>query len=116
MTLTELFLSVCNFAVTAGWVTLAVLLIRLLLGLPYLQRIPRRFVCLLWVVVGLRLMVPVSFQSTWSLMPSSVPLTKTLLYDPRPTVQTGVSALNTVINEAVMPALTPNPGDSVNPL
>ena len=116
MTLTELFLSVCNFAVTAGWVTLAVILVRFLLGLPYLRRIPRRYTVVLWAVVGLRLIIPVSFQSTWSLMPSSVPLTKTLLYDPTPTVQTGVAALNTVLNETVMPVLTPNPGDSVNPL
>ncbi len=116
MTLTEIFLSVCNFAVTAGWVTLAVMAVRFLLGLPYLRRIPRRYTVVLWAVVGLRLMIPVSIQSTWSLMPPSVPLTKTLLYDPTPTVQTGVGALNTVINEAVMPALTPNPGDSVNPL
>ena len=116
MTLTELFLSVCNFAVTAGWVTLAIMAVRFLLGLPYLRRIPRRYTVVLWAVVGLRLMIPVSIQSTWSLMPPSVPLTKTLLYDPTPTVQTGIGAWNTVINEAVMPALIPNTGDSVNPL
>lgn len=114
--MTELFLSVCNFAGAAGWVTLAVILVRLLLGLPYLRRIPRRYTVVLWAVVGVRLLIPVSVKSPWSLMPASVPLTKTVLYDPTPTVYTGVPALNTVINESVMPALTPNPGDSVNPL
>lgn len=116
MTLTALFLSVCDLAVTAGWAVIAVLLVRLLLGLPYLRRIPRRYTVVLWAVVGLRLLLPALPESTWSLMPASVPLTESVLYDPTPTVHTGIGALNTVINEAVMPILTPNPGDSVNPL
>lgn len=116
MTVTKLFLSVCNLAASAGWVILAVMLVRLLLTLPGLRRIPRRFVCLLWAVVGLRLLLPFSPESAWSLLPHAEPITETFLYDPSPTVHTGVPALNTVINEAVMPSLTPNPGDSVNPL
>lgn len=116
MTLTGLFLSVCNFAGAAGWVALAVMLVRFLLGLPYLRRIPRRYTVILWAVVGLRLMIPVSLKSAWSLLPHAEPITQTMLYDPTPTLHTGVPVLNVVINETVMPSLTPNPGDSVNPL
>ncbi len=116
MTVTTLFLSVCNLAASAGWVVLAVMLVRLLLGLPGLRRIPRRFSVVLWAVVALRLVIPFSFESAWSLLPHAQPITQTLLYDPTPTIHTGVPALNAVINEAVMPSVTPNPGDSVNPL
>ena len=114
--MTMLFLSVCSAAIAAGWVVLGVMLLRLLLYLPGLRRVPRTCVCLLWAVVGLRLVVPSSLESAWSLLPHAEPLTEALLYDPTPTVHTGVPVLNTVINEAVMPTVTPNPGDSCGPL
>ena len=114
--MTALFLTVCNAAIAAGWVVLGVMLLRLLLQLPELRRVPRWCVCLLWAVVGLRLLIPFSLESTWSLLPHAELLTETLLYDPTPTVHTGVPALNTVINESVMSSLASNPGYSVNPL
>ncbi|MBE6659309.1 MAG: M56 family metallopeptidase [Ruminococcaceae bacterium] len=116
MTSAKLFLSVCNLAASAGWAVIAVMLIRLLLGLPGLRRIPRRYVCLLWAVVGLRLVFPFSPESVLSLIPSAEVLPQTILYDSTPTVTTGVPALNAVINDAVMPSFAPNPGDSVNPM
>ena len=116
MTSAKLFLTVCNLAASAGWAVIAVMLIRLLLGLPGLRRIPRRYVCLLWAVVGLRLVFPFSPESVLSLIPSAEVLPQTILYDRTPEVTTGVPALNAVINESVMPSFTPNPGDSVNPM
>ncbi len=116
MTSAKLFLTVCNLAASAGWVVIAVMLIRLLLGLPGLRRIPRRYVCLLWAVVGLRLVFPFSPESVLSLIPSAEVLPQTVLYDSTPEVTTGVPALNAVINESVMSSFAPNPGDSVNPM
>ena len=116
MTSANLFLSVCNLAASAGWAVIAVMLMRLLLGLPGLRRIPRRYVCLLWAVVGLRLVFPFSPESVLSLIPSAEVLPQTVLYDRTPAVTTGIPALNAVINESVMPTFAPSPGDSVNPL
>lgn len=58
----ELFLTVFNMSITAGYVILAVLLVRLLL-----KRAPKKYSYLLWSVVGFRLVCPLSFQSVFSL-------------------------------------------------
>ena len=54
-----------DMSVTAAWAAGLVLLMRLLLK----NRAPRRFVCLLWLVVFARLLVPVSLESPVSLVP-----------------------------------------------
>ncbi len=56
------FLKVLNMSITAGYVILAVVLIRLLL-----RRAPKKYSYLLWSVVLFRLVCPVSFASVVSL-------------------------------------------------
>lgn len=62
----EVFLKVLNMSIAASWLILAVVLIRFLL-----KRAPKWTVVLLWGVVALRLAVPFSFESAWSLIPSA---------------------------------------------
>ena len=49
------FLRLCNMGITAGWIVLGLLLVRLLI-----RKAPRWITCLLWGIVGLRLVVPVN--------------------------------------------------------
>jgi len=58
----EIFLSVLDMGIAGGWVILAVLAVRMLLA-----RVPRKFVCLLWVPAGLRLVLPWRVSSPVSL-------------------------------------------------
>ena len=60
------FLKVVNMSITASWLILAVILARLLL-----KKAPRWIVCLLWAMVAVRSILPFSFQSALSLIPSS---------------------------------------------
>lgn len=60
----NMFLTVVDMSITAGYVILAVILIRLLL-----KKAPRKYSYLLWTVVAFRLVCPVSFQSTLCLIP-----------------------------------------------
>lgn len=109
--MSDLFLTLFNRSVAAGWLVLAILVLR-----PLLRRAPRRVHCVLWALVGLRLVWPFSLPSPVSLLPSAEPLPPELLYDSSPTVETGVPPINDVVNPFLAEHLTPNVGDSVNPL
>lgn len=56
------FLQILNMSITASYVTLAVLLVRLLL-----RRLPKRYSYALWSVVAFRLVCPVSISSLLSI-------------------------------------------------
>lgn len=64
--MTKLFLTLLNIGIKAGWLILAVLLLRVIL-----RKAPRWTVCLLWGVVALRLVFPFSIESVFSLIPSA---------------------------------------------
>ena len=107
----ELFLRIVNTSISAGWVVLAVLLLRLCL-----KKAPKWVNVLLWGIVALRLLLPFSLQSAWSLIPSAETIRPDILMDPKPSVQTGFTALNHVINPALGSSLAPATGASANPL
>ncbi len=54
----EVFVKLANMSVAAGWLILAVLVLRLLL-----KKAPRWITCLLWALVAVRLVCPFSFPS-----------------------------------------------------
>ena len=70
-----LFQSVLGLSWKGGLLIMAVLLLRLVL-----RKAPRRTVCLLWLLVGLRLLVPFEIVSSLSLQPAleTVPLVSTV--------------------------------------
>lgn len=59
-----------NASVQAGYLTLALLLLRLIF-----KKAPKKLLCALWALVGLRLVLPVSLDSVFSLLPSRSPVT-----------------------------------------
>ena len=59
------FLQILNMSVKASWLILAVLAVRMLL-----RRAPKWAVCLLWGLVFVRLLCPLSVESTLSWLPS----------------------------------------------
>jgi len=105
------FLHLLNMSITAGWLVLAVLLLRLVF-----RRAPKWIHCLLWVMVALRLIFPVSIESVLSVIPSAqtVPV-DTFLYD-TPTIQSGLPAVDGVVNPMLSDSFAPQPMDSVNPM
>lgn len=109
--MTGLFLKLLNMSISAGWLVLAVLVLRL----P-LRRAPRWIHVVLWGIVGLRLICPVSIPSPLSLIPSAQTVSPTILTDPVPMVTTGIPPLNSAVNPILSATLTPAPGDSANPL
>jgi len=104
-----------NRAVSAGWLVLAVLLLRLLL-----KTAPRRFHCLLWALAALRLVLPVSIPSDLSLQPSAEPVVQQVVLPPevslpaavQPVLQSGVPLLDAAVNPILSHAAVPVTGAS----
>ena len=64
-----LFSNLLTASVSGSIVILAVLVLRLVL-----RKTPKKFICMLWMVAGLRLLLPVPLQSRFSLQPPTIRL------------------------------------------
>lgn len=107
----ELFLSILNAAITAGWLVLAVLLARLVL-----KKAPAWVRCAMWAIVALRLIWPYEIKSSFSLVPSTQTLPPEELYTYTPQLHTSLDAVNSVVNPAFTQVFASDPANSVNPL
>ena len=109
--MSELFLAVLNRSISAGWIVLAVLVLRLLL-----HKAPAWSRVALWALVAVRLVCPFSVESVLSLLPSGETISTRILTEQVPSVNTGVPLLDGVLNPILGESLAPHAGDSVNPL
>ena len=109
--MSELFLKIVNMSISASWVVIAVLTLRFCL-----KKAPKWVNVLLWGIVAARMVFPFSIESVLSLIPSAETISPTIMMEQSPSVQTGVPALNHVINPVISSSFTPAPGASANPL
>ena len=72
--MSALFLKLVNMSLSASWLVLALLALRLAL-----KRAPKWVNVLLWGMVGVRLVLPVSIESTLSLVPSTEPVSPAII-------------------------------------
>ena len=61
-----LFLKILNLSIIAGWITLAIVILR-----PLLKKAPKAITVALWALVAIRLLFPFSIESVISLIPSA---------------------------------------------
>ena len=87
------FLALVNISITAGWIVLAVLLIRFLF-----QRAPKWFNCVLWGIVALRLIFPFSVESVFSLIPSAQTIEPNLPYIDEFKINSGIEPIDNAVN------------------
>ena len=109
--MSEAFLKIVNMSISAGWLVLAVLALRLIL-----KKAPKWVNVLLWGIVAVRLLCPISIESALSLIPSPQTISPEIMMDHTPEITTGIPALNSAINPIISDSFAPNPGDSANPL
>ena len=105
------FLHLLNMSITAGWIALAVIILRL-----FLKKAPRWITVLLWGLVGLRLLLPVSIESVLSLIPSAETVPPEIIYAQEPVIHSGVDVFNSAVNPVISESLAPVAGASVNPV
>lgn len=110
--MTELFLSFVNRSITAGWMILPVLCLRWCLR----NFRSKDLICILWGLVGLRLALPFSLPTPFSLVPSAQTIPTDIMYASSPAIDTGLSTLNQAVNPMLSASFSPNPAASANPL
>ena len=90
----ELFLKIINMSISASWLILAVLILRLVL-----KKAPKWVNVLLWGIVAVRLICPFSFESALSLIPSAETFPEKIISGPSFDIQTGISPVDNRIND-----------------
>jgi beta-lactamase regulating signal transducer with metallopeptidase domain len=96
--MTTLFLKLLNMSIMASWTLGAVVLLRLAL-----RKAPKWTVCLLWAILALRLVLPFSFESSFSLIPSSEVIPTDIVQAEAPAINTGIPQVDSVINPTLLP-------------
>ena len=116
--LTGLFTTVLNMSITASYVVVGVLLVRL-----GLRKSPKILSYALWAVVLFRLVCPFSFSLPFSalgLLPAGTPnggvaqyVPRDIMYTAAPAINTGLNLVDNAVNQTLPKAV---PAASVNPM
>lgn len=107
----NLFIKLFNVSVTASFVVLAVILVRFIM-----KKSPKWIICILWSLVGLRLVFPFSIESVLSLIPSAETLPPDIMVTHTPEIHTGIPIINSSINPIFTESFKPNLATSANPM
>ena len=92
--MSDLFISLFNMSITASWLVLAVVLLRFIL-----KKAPKWINTVLWAFVGFRLICPFSFESIFSLIPSTQTIPQNITNGPSFDVNTGINIVDTQVND-----------------
>lgn len=106
-----IFITVLNMSITASYFVIALIIFRILF-----RKVPKWILCVLWGLVGLRLILPFSFESILSLIPSRETIPVDIIYQQEPKITSGIPAFNHSINGIISDTFAPDPGASANPL
>ena len=109
--MSNIFLKILNMSIAASWLILAVVLLRFLL-----KKAPKWIAVLLWGIVALRLVVPFSFESALSLIPSAETFNAHNIQYETPAISSGIPAVNNAVNPVLGETFAPNSVGSINPL
>ena len=95
----DVFLKIVNLSISASWLILAVLVLRVVL-----KKAPKWVMPLLWGVVALRLVCPFSIESALSLIPSAETIPSEIVTETREPVLYEQATLDIVTNPTLPPA------------
>lgn len=109
--MSTLFWKLLNMSISAGWLILAVMALRLLL-----RRAPKGLRCALWGIVALRLVLPFSLESPVSLIPNGETVSASVLSGGALQVSTGVDLLDRPVSKYLEPssAVTATAGGGIH--
>ena len=112
----EIFLKLLNMSITASWLIVAVLGIRLLF-----RKIPKWVTCLLWGVVAIRLIFPFSIESEFSLQTSAEPIKSNTIVEGEvvpfvPSIDSDLEIVENTVNPILVDTFTYQETESAAPL
>ena len=114
--MSSFFLEIVNMSISASWIVLAVLILRLLI-----KKAPKWITVLLWGFVAVRLICPFSIESAMSLIPSSETINTDIMVEGdfmvendsvvehKPLIDTGVPIINDAVNPIIEENFSPEP-------
>ena len=91
-----IFLKIVNMSISACWIVLAIILLRFVL-----KKAPKWINCVLWGIAGLRLIMPFSFESILSLIPSAEFVPQELIHSNSSVNVSGTEIFNYIGNNPV---------------
>ena len=107
----QLFIGILNNAITVSILIVAVIIVRAL-G----KKMPKWISCMLWMIVAIKLVVPIQFESVLSLIPSGKPIPANIVMEANPQISSGISSFDKIVNPVIGRNFTPDKAASVNPL
>ncbi len=108
----KFFLTLVNMSITASWLTLAIVLLRMIL-----KKAPRAIICVMWALVAVRLACPDFLESPISLIPSVETVPHDIVFAREPEIHTGISFINSAVNPVITASFAPsNELTSINPI
>lgn len=109
--MTDLFLTILNMSITASYIAIAVILFRF-----FLKKAPKSLMVIMWALVGIRLVLPFSFESIFSTIPSAKTIPENIIHSSTPHIDSGITILNQAVNPIISESFTTNQNNSVNTL
>ena len=90
-----LFIEVLNMSISASFVALSIMLLRLLM-----KKFPKKYSYLLWAVVFFRLAFPFNIQIPFSIVPTQPQaIPHDFIYSEIPYIQSGLPTIDTAVNK-----------------
>ncbi len=107
----DIFIKILNMSITASYFVIALILLR-----TAFRKIPKWISCMLWGFVGLRLILPFSFESILSLIPSSQTVPPDIMLQQSPHITSGIPLADSVAEHILYRTVKPELANSANPL
>ncbi len=107
----DLFLKLLNMSITASYLVLVIIVLRFLL-----KKAPKSLRCIMWALVGIRLICPITIQSVLSLIPSAEAIPQDITISETPSINSGIVFINNAVNAAISETAAPRIESSINPI
>lgn len=103
----EIFRQILNLSITGSFLMAAVIVVRF-----FLQKGSRNMICILWILVGIRLLLPVSIESAFGVVPAGEAVKYSAQPDRAMVVDTGFEMIDNAVNRQILISYTAGENES----
>lgn len=107
----KFFIEILNMSFTGSFIILAVILLRFIF-----KKAPKYLSLTFWALVFIKLLCPIKFESSLSLVPSGTVVSQNIVYAKSPHITSGITVIDKAVNPVLENSMAPNLGGSVNPM
>ena len=107
----QLFLHILNNAITVSFLIIAIILVR-----AVFRKIPKWIVCVLWLLVVVKLIVPINIESIYGLIPNGEPISKTITIDNNSQMNSSFEIIEQPAKPIIQGPTSPIEHERINPV